>query len=663
MRYLTSAIILALSSASLVPLWAQPPGDRPNGGSNPRWSPDGKTLAFLSASPNGPVNVWVLDAAAPQAARRLTRVGARHVGWAPDGSAVYCQTNRGGASAFHAVRTADGQETPILEFLGPDVSTVGWSQDARQVAWLQRHGDHRDLWAADVTGANARQLTEGLPVRSLAWSPDGREIAFDLTAAGGTGVLSVASAGGAEPQMLFPAFGTDPRWSPDGSRLAIVGMHALTVVNRDGTDEKRLHVSQADRSHVDWSPDGVQIAYTSATARLPGLAVVDVASDATRPLLTGWAYATTPRWSPDGASLAFEGKPRTEEGLSIGSLDVASGRARELTLSRPSDWGGQWSWKGLLYYSDDTASGRIALCRAEAGSHRPRLLLGLDPGVPHHVSWPAGASSGVVVVRNEVWRLPGASPPALLLKADHPTWAAVSPAGDRFAYVKWENGQPSIVVREMEGDRETELVPAAGEVGISRLAWSPGGTSLAYVRGDALSVTDTDGETRPLFEVPGADQPAMLFTPVWSPDGARIAIGFFTGNDGQKLRVLLLDAEVGAARVLAECAVVAEPGRLADPLGAAPAWSPDGTRLAYALERDGAPAVYVAPVEGGEAPGRPLRSAAAYPAWSADGRRLLVTLLDGERERLAEIDLGTGKTVEINLKTARPFPRPEAGGG
>src|SRR5512136_2759734 len=81
---------------------AQAASTGPNGGSHPLWSPDGTRIAFQSATPNSPVNVWVMSTASG-VPRQLTRLGARLVGWSAGSRSIYCQTMRDGKSAFYSV--------------------------------------------------------------------------------------------------------------------------------------------------------------------------------------------------------------------------------------------------------------------------------------------------------------------------------------------------------------------------------------------------------------------------------------------------------------------------------------------------------------------------------------------------------------------------------
>jgi Tol biopolymer transport system component len=183
------------------------------------------------------------------------------------------------------------------------------------------------------------------------------------------------------------------------------------------------------------------------------------------------------------------------------------------------------------------------------------------------------------------------------------------------------------------------------------------------VRGGTLLTTNRDGRATVLFEVPRSDQPAVLLTPAWSPDGRWVAVGVFTRRDEQKFRVLLIDSETQAVQVAAQCLVVAEPGSLADPLGAPPAWSPDSRQLAYVIEEDGSPALCVAAIDESGVQGSPrrLRREAAYPTWRSDGRSLLVTALDGEGERLVVLEAAGGAERAVRLGLARPYATAPAG--
>jgi Tol biopolymer transport system component len=169
--------------------------------------------------------------------------------------------------------------------------------------------------------------------------------------------------------------------------------------------------------------------------------------------------------------------------------------------------------------------------------------------------------------------------------------------------------------------------PVAGPSGVGRdsdPAWSPDATMLAFVRSEPPSETS---RTRIFLLNPDGGRPQPFttvgeaFSPAWSPDGRRIA--FVRSTDTERALVV---AEVESR---AEQVLLREPYDPNDPDSRvsfdAPAWSPDGTRIAFTrttLDRKSTfrPRLYVIDANGG--PARPLARAAADAAWSPDGRRI-----------------------------------------
>lgn len=179
-------------------------------------------------------------------------------------------------------------------------------------------------------------------------------------------------------------------------------------------------------------------------------------------------------------------------------------------------------------------------------------------------------------------------------------------------------------------------------------ALSPDGSRVVY----ALRTTDRDGDrdTRSLWQV-GADggDPVRLTrgdadsTPVWSPDGGRLAF-LRGGDDGAQLWVL--PAAGGEPRALTSL-----------PLGAgAPQWSPDGTRLAFA-----------APVDSAALPGddraailarRSAPAAADRLGYKADGAGNLGTLV----QQVHVVSVETGAVTVLTRGRAHatdPFWSPD----
>ncbi len=234
-----------------------------------------------------------------------------------------------GGVAAHA-RTAASQATASV------------SPDPSQIAVVRLHTGNPprgDIVVMDPSGRRRRVLVPaaghgrvGVAVAHLAWSPDGRWLAF-------TGVVSRRAKGGDQATDLFvvrangsglrrltrTGSASDPVWSPDGrtvvfAELTHVGdpnvvtsfAAPLMSVDRDGTHLHKLTPlvqGQADRPGS-FSPDGTQLVFTrvnvSALASGGGVqtSIEVVGSDGSgvHQLL---ADASSPSYSPDGRQIAF----------------------------------------------------------------------------------------------------------------------------------------------------------------------------------------------------------------------------------------------------------------------------------------------------------------------------------------------------------------------
>jgi Tol biopolymer transport system component len=142
-----------------------------------------------------------------------------------------------------------------------------------------------------------------------------------------------------------------------------------------------------------------------------------------------------------------------------------------------------------------------------------------------------------------------------------PNW---SPDARRIAYIRAEPDQPdvwNIWVADLEtGERRRVTSDDAGRPWGA--AWFPGGERLAYGLDDRLIVRSLDGAMERVYRVPGGRK--ILKTPAVSPDGRRVV--FQVERDG----AWLLDVTDSSMRKI-----------LSDPAAEEFAWSPDGRRLAY----------------------------------------------------------------------------------
>lgn len=191
-----------------------------------------------------------------------------------------------------------------------------------EIAYVSRHGDRRYHIQVVRADGSRKVLTSGpREERDPQWSPDGNRIAFvGLVHAPGDDApqqsdIYIMDRGGAGEFRLTrgPAMKQDPSWSPDGTRIAFAisdpidrSAH-ISVARVDSRKVIALSTPPdgcADREPA-WSPDGLSIAFSrkcgDAASRLYLMTI-----DGKR-LSVLSEVGRTPEWSPDGSAIAYTG--------------------------------------------------------------------------------------------------------------------------------------------------------------------------------------------------------------------------------------------------------------------------------------------------------------------------------------------------------------------
>ena len=252
--------------------------------SHPRWSPDGKYLAFLSARNNGKTQVWLLNRFGGEAERLTEAIqGVNDFEWSPDSTRMVLIFQDPKPEDAEAAKDKDKDKPAPKPKTPPPflIDRLQFKEDT--VGYLDRRRNH--LYVFDVASKKVTQVTSGdYDDNEPAWSPDSHFLAF-----------------------------TSNRSTPDPDRNFNSDIWVVTADNKD----KGAHLAQittnlgADRSPA-WSPDGKWIAFVSQT----DVKAIDYATHhlAIAPASGGEEKVLTlafdrsvrrPRFSPDGRFIYF----------------------------------------------------------------------------------------------------------------------------------------------------------------------------------------------------------------------------------------------------------------------------------------------------------------------------------------------------------------------
>ena len=227
---------------------------------SPSWSPDGRTLAYVSFE-SGNSAVYTQDIATGAREKIASFRGINGApNFSPDGNRLALTLSKGGNPDIYVMNLATKQLTQVTTHFGIDTEPT-WSPDGASLYFTSDRGGRPQIYQVSASGGSASRISfEGSYNASPSVSFDGKKIAV-AQGSGNTYRIAMLdrSLGSPRWSMLSPgSLDESPSFAPNGAMVLYAGREGrrgvLYAVSADARVRQRLVLAEGDVREPAWSP-------------------------------------------------------------------------------------------------------------------------------------------------------------------------------------------------------------------------------------------------------------------------------------------------------------------------------------------------------------------------------------------------------------------------
>ncbi len=223
---------------------------------SPRWSPDGKMIAYTSFAGGNP-DLWLLNVKDNKTIMVSSQTGLNSApAWSPDGRYLAITLTKDGDAEIYLINREGVIIRRLTKASGIDSSPT-WSPNGKEIAFTSDRGGRPQVYVMSAEGGNVRRLTyENDYNDSPAWSPRGDRIAFVSRLDGGFQIFTIDVTGENLTRLTSQGSNENPHWSPDGYHIVFssnrIGRYQIYTMNWDGSEQKPI-TKEGNNYNPDWS--------------------------------------------------------------------------------------------------------------------------------------------------------------------------------------------------------------------------------------------------------------------------------------------------------------------------------------------------------------------------------------------------------------------------